>query len=623
MDNTRILVIDDEKGLRDMLVYSLTARGYGVETAAGGAEALELARGRRFDLALCDVMMPGMDGLQTLRLLKEARPELEVVMVTGYATLETAIRAMKEGAYDYVSKPYELDELCGILDKALERGRLKAKVGELEQLSRLKSEFLANMSHELRTPLNAILGYSSLLMDGIYGEVPAAQGAALQRVVVNSRNLLALINNILDFSKLNAGMMPLHIEEFDALEIAREVADTMQCLAEQKKLSLEVRGEGPLPVRSDKTKVKQILINLAGNAIKFTETGSVVISAEALPGAAGLSLSVSDTGPGIAAADVPAVFQEFKQLDGAATRRFGGTGLGLSITKKLAELLGGSVAVESEPGRGSTFRVTLDRALLPEDPLDAGSAEPGPALRTVLAIDDDPEVLRLLRDSLKGTGYGLVAAASGEEGLALARTRKPFVITLDVMMPHRDGWSVLQALKRDPELRDIPVIMASILENRALGFSLGVADYMVKPFDRATLLDKLKGVESAAGRRVLVVDDDEDVRGMVQLGLKYEGYRVETAADGRSALAAIAAAPPDVLFLDLNLPDMSGLELLGRLDAASRNMRVIVLTGQPLDAEQRRGLLGRAARVIDKGAMSLSAVLDSINERAAAPAGAP
>ncbi len=622
MERAKLLVIDDEKGLRDMLVYGLTGRGYEVDTADNGLEAVEKARGARYDLALCDLMMPEMNGLETLKRLKEIRPDIEVIMVTGYATLENAVQSMKEGAYDYVAKPYELEQLCGILERALERGRLKAKVGELEQISRLKSEFLANMSHELRTPLNAIVGYSSLILDRIYGDVPPQQRDALQRVLVNSKNLLSLINNILDFSKLNAGMMPLHIEEFDVAAVAREVMDTMQCLADQKGLALEVGGAPSLTVRSDKTKVKQILINLAGNAIKFTETGRVAVFVEA-DADAGVRLGVSDTGPGIAAADVPMVFQEFKQLDGAATRRHGGTGLGLSITKKLAELLGGRVEVRSELGRGTTFTVTLERSLLPADSLAAEAApDPDRARRTVLAIDDDPEVLRLLRDSLKGTEWILAGASSAEEGLALARRLKPFVITLDVMMPHRDGWSVLRALKADPELRDIPVIIVSIMENRALGFSLGIADYIVKPFDRDVLLRKLKEVASASSQRVLVVDDDPDICGMVQLGLRYEGYQVDTAADGASALAAIAASAPSVLFLDLNLPDMTGFELLNRLDEKARDMRVIVLTGQALDAAQARSLRERADQVIDKGSMSLNAVLDSLKQERRAPAGA-
>ncbi|MBI3553320.1 MAG: response regulator [Elusimicrobia bacterium] len=621
----KILVIDDEKGLRDMLVYGLTSRGYEVSVAENGKDAVSKAAGQRFDLALCDLMMPEMGGVDTLKALKEAQPHIEVVMVTGYATLETAVDSMKLGAYDYISKPYELDQLCNILQRALEHGRLKAKVGELEQINRLKSEFLANMSHELRTPLNAIVGYSSLILDEIYGEVPAAQGDALSRVLTNSKNLLALINNILDFSKLNAGMMPTHIEEFDAAEVVREVADTMQCLALEKRVSLTSQAAGPVLVKTDKTKVKQILINLAGNAVKFTEQGAVTIAVETK--GSEVRLSVRDTGPGIAAKDVPAIFEEFKQLDGAATRKHGGTGLGLSITKKLVELLGGRISVESELGRGTTFAVDMAAAVAPQDPLvpaavpELVSASPK---KILLAVDDDPEVLRLLRDSLQGTGYTMVGASSGEEGLALARKIKPFVITLDIMMPHRDGWSVLQSLKNDPELRSIPVIILSIMENKALGFSLGIADYIVKPFERKTLLEKLKGVETVCGKRVLVVDDEEGVRELIQLGLKNEGYSVETATGGQEALERIKTAPPDILFLDLTLPDMSGFDVLAEVDKPGfpRDMRIFILTGRDLDPKDTAELMRKTEGIIQKGSISLSAIMDALKERLVAMAGA-
>ncbi|MEK7384641.1 MAG: response regulator [Elusimicrobiota bacterium] len=614
----KILVIDDEPGLREMLVYDLTGRGYAVTTAANGREALAKAKQERFDLALCDLMMPELGGLETLKALKEAHPHIEVVMVTGYATLENAVESMKQGAYDYVSKPYEMDQLSIMLEKALERGRLKAKVGELELINRLKSEFLANMSHELRTPLNAIVGYSSLILDGIYGEVPAAQAQALSRVLVNSKNLLALINNILDFSKLNAGMMPTHIEEFDLCAMLAEVADTLHCLAAEKKLALTASAEGPIIVRSDKTKIKQILINLAGNAIKFTSEGGVTLRAEKDPGGAGVLLSVRDTGPGMAAKDIPAIFEEFKQLDGAATRKFGGAGLGLSITKKLVELLGGTITVESELGRGSTFLVSMAQSVLPQDGLVCAPTEAG-AKKILLAIDDDPEVLRLLRDSLTGTSFTMVGASSGEEGLALARKLKPFVITLDIMMPHRDGWSVLQSLKSDPSLSAIPVIILSIMENKALGFSLGIADYIVKPFERRALLKKLEGLELVRGKRVLVVDDDEGIREMIRLGLTSEGYGVESAATGAAALAALAVKPPDVLFLDLNLPDMNGLEILGKIEKNREfhHMRVFILTGRNLGAAELAELERKAVKVIEKGSVSLSAILEALKQAGA------
>ena len=620
----KVLVIDDEKGLRDMLVYSLGRSGFQVFTAENGKEAVEMAKRESFDVALCDLMMPVMGGLETLRALKEEHPHLEVIMATGYATLENAVEAMKHGAYDYISKPYEMDQLLAILGKALERGRLKAKVGELETLNRLKSEFLANMSHELRTPLNAIVGYSSLILDEIYGEVPAAQAQAITRVLLNSKNLLTLINNILDFSKLNAGMMTTHIEEFELGELVREVADTMQCLAVEKRLRLEVETPEAIAVRSDKTKLKQILINLTGNAIKFTSEGVVTLRAEKDAENGGIRLSVRDTGTGIAAQDIPLLFQEFKQLDGAATRKAGGTGLGLSISKKLVELLGGSIKVESEPGHGAAFIVSMAQAVLPQEPLLIPESL-STTKKILLAIDDDPEVLRLLRDSLTGTSYAMVGASSGEEGMALARKLKPFAITLDIMMPHRDGWSVLQSLKNDPELRQIPVVILSIMENKALGFSLGSAGYIVKPFERRTLLEKLKGLELTKGKSVMVVDDDGGIRELIQHGLAGEGYAVATATTGGAALSVLAAGPlPDALFLDLELPDMNGFEILGKIEKHREypGMRVFILTGRELGTAELAELERKDVKVIEKGSINLAAILDALKDKLPAMAGA-
>ncbi|MBI5238850.1 MAG: response regulator, partial [Elusimicrobia bacterium] len=508
MDNQNpqpaVLVIDDEAAIRDMLSRALPRRGYQVDAAESGEAAVAQAKAKEFDVAICDVMMPGMDGVATLKALKGLRPGMEVVMSTGFASLDSAIESLKAGAYDYVSKPYTLDHIFGVLEKALEHSRLKAKVSELETANRLKSEFLANMSHELRTPLNAILGYTSLMLEQVYGPVPKEQHDALDRVLTNSQNLLALINNILDFSKLNAGMMPVFLEEFDAGELVREVARTLQCLAGQKGLALAPEAPASLRLRGDKTKVKQILINLAANAVKFTQTGGVTLRAAAGPDGTDVAFSVSDTGPGIAPEHLAYIFEKFTQVDGSVTRTHGGTGLGLSITKKLCELLDGSITVESRVGEGSTFTARLPAAVKPPDTdilnRPAGAAGRG-GRKVLLCIDDDPEVLRLLRDSLSGTEYDFCGAVSAEEGLALARQLKPFVITLDILMPRRDGWSVLQALKSDPELRAIPVFILSILENRALGFSLGVSDYIVKPFDRQTLLEKLRGQERLLGRR--------------------------------------------------------------------------------------------------------------------------
>ncbi len=307
-----MLVIDDEQGLRDMLAYVLTERDYEVVTAEGGAQALEKARTQAFDLALCDIMMPGMRGVEVLRELKLLRPDIEVVMATGYATIETAVESMKLGAYDYITKPYEMDHLCQTLARALEKRRLKGRVGELENLDRMKSEFLANMSHELRTPLNAIMGYTDLLLDGTYGELPPDHAEPLGRILSGAQDLLTLINSVLDISRLNAGMMPVFLEDIDVAELTGEVVETMRVLAADKGLALSAAGCPAMRIRGDRTKIKQILINLLGNAIKFTDEGSVRLSSALDSERGRVVLSVTDTGPGIAAEDIPVIFDEFR-----------------------------------------------------------------------------------------------------------------------------------------------------------------------------------------------------------------------------------------------------------------------------------------------------------------------
>ncbi|MBI5209807.1 MAG: response regulator [Elusimicrobia bacterium] len=625
---TAVLVIDDEPGVRSVLVRALSGQGYDVACAEDGEQALEKARQSDFELAVCDLVMPGMDGVATLRALKLARPDIEVVISTGQASLDSAIASLKAGAYDYVPKPVALDQLYGVLKKALEHRRLKTRVSELEAADRLKTEFLANMSHELRTPLNAIVGYTDLLLDGTYGPVPPDQHGPLERVLANSRDLLALINNILDFSKLNAGMMPVFLEHFDAASLVQEVAQTLQCLAGAKGLALTAGAAAPLRLRSDKTKVKQVLINLAANAIKFTAKGSVALDAAASPDGREVVFSVRDTGPGIAQEHQAAIFEKFMQLDGSSTRHHGGTGLGLSISKKLCELLDGGISVESRMGEGTTFVVRLPAAAAPslEGPLStpvAPASDGGRRRKALLCIDDDPEVLRLLRDSLSGTEYEFHGAASAQEGLALARKLKPFLITLDILMPHRDGWSVLQELKNDPGLRAIPVFILSIMENRALGFALGVSDYIVKPFDRKVLLEKLRAQERLVGRRILLVDDDPEVAENFRGGLIQEGFEVETAASGREALARLRQNRPDAVFLDLGLPDISGFEVVEEIEKepSLKGLRVIILTAKDLTEAETARLETRVEAVVQKWAISLPDILQDIKSRLAGMAG--
>lgn len=627
---SKILVVDDEAGFRDLLTYELGSRGHQVIAASNGEEALLNAQGKDIDVVVSDLTMPKRGGLDILGALKVIDPKIEVIMVTGYATLENAIQAMKLGAYDFITKPFQIDDLARLIDRALEKRRLSCKVDELLEINRFKSEFLANMSHELRTPMNAILGYTSLHLDRVYGEVNPKQEESLKRVESAGNNLLQLINSILDLSKVSAGQMQVYLEDFSLRELSKEVLAMMECLAGAKQLKLEWNMAEEFRIRSDKTKVKQILINLMTNGIKFTSSGGVFVETKRVPEASQIHIRVRDTGIGIKGENLQHLFKEFKQLDSSATREYSGTGLGLVISKKFAELLGGTINVESSAGAGTVFTVILpleshDARELTTTCFDTPAT--GKNNNTLLVIDDDPEILNLLRDNLHGTGYGFAGALTGEEGIAMARKIKPFAITLDIMMPHRDGWSVLRILKNDPELQSIPVIMVSILDNRSLGFALGVTDYIIKPVERLELLEKLKAIEGsrhstefapAESRSVLVVDDEIATVDYLSEMLRTEGYAVETATNGKQALSRLTnGKPPDIIFLDLMMPEVTGFDVIEAIDKdpALKNILVIVLSAKHLTPQESDYLQKHVEIVIQKGSKSLPDILTIVKNR--------
>lgn len=644
IDNSqvRILVMDDEQGILDLLAYELGSRGFVIETAHNGEEGLAKAGTGRFNLVISDVKMPKLSGVEALESIKAIDPTIEVIMTTGFGSIDMAVECMKKGAYDFVSKPYNLDELYSRIEKALEKQRLSSELTSLKELNRLKSEFLANTSHELRTPMNAIIGYTSLILDKVYGEINGKQETALRRISSNAGNLLQLINNILDISKLSAGRISLFIEDFNLEDLMQEIIGMMESLIHEKNIYLTVEPFPNITLSTDKTRLKQVIINLVGNAIKFTHTGGVTVRitpfAAATDGAPvrnpdtsalakdSVRIEVIDTGIGIKPEAISTLFEEFRQGDASTTREYGGTGLGLSIAKKLTELMDGTITLTSEFGKGTTFTVEFPhriKNLKPESIVTVpGDIAPiTPDSKVVLVVDDDPEVHNIIRDSLLGTEFTFVGAINGDDGIALAKQLKPFAITLDILMPHRDGWSVLQALKDDPETWSLPVIILSHMDNKTLGFSMGITDYILKPFERRTLVEKLNKLDAMKNKKILIVDDDRELNLVIQMLLTNAGYQVITAYGGEEALLCIERDRPDIMLLDLMMPEVSGFDVIEEMRRVPGNetIRIIVMTAKTLTQQEISYLNTHSEIIVEKGTKNIKEILSALKGRIDSP----
>jgi PAS domain S-box-containing protein len=505
------------------------------------------------------------------------------------------------------------------------RRRAEAELKEAKEAAEnanlAKSQFLANMSHELRTPLNAVILYSELLQ-----EEAADAGAQefipdLEKIHTAGQQLLALINDVLDFSKIEAGKMEIAPETFAVATMVEDVVTTVQPLVQQKGNTLTVQCASDLGVmHSDLTKVRQVLFNLLSNAAKFTEHGSITLAVAREAGERGawVIFQVADSGIGMTAEQVGKLFQTFSQADASTTRKFGGTGLGLAITKRLCRLLGGDVGVASEPGQGSIFTVRLPAVLAPAEALAEASPVMSPrpeGTSTVLVIDDDPVVRDVMRRFLDGEGFQVMTASDGAEGLRLARELHPAVITLDVLMPHMDGWAVLTALKAEPGLADIPVIMLTMIDEKNFGYLLGAADYMTKPIDRhrlSAMLHKYRPAQPAG--TVLVVEDDSATRRMLRRILRKQGWAVTEAENGRVALEQMAAQRPVLIVLDLMMPTMDGFAFIAELRQRKewRAIPVVVLTAKELTPAERQQLNGSVAQILSKSAYSREDLLEEV-----------
>jgi PAS domain S-box-containing protein len=507
-----------------------------------------------------------------------------------------------------------------------------------------KSAFLANMSHELRTPMNAIIGYSEMLAEDAEDAGSDDMLGDLQKITAAGKHLLSLINDVLDLSKIEAGKMELFIEAFNFSDVANEVADTAQSLVKTNGNTLAVEiGEGLENLDGDLTKTRQMLFNLISNAAKFTENGAITLMGEKYEnrGSDWVRFSISDTGIGIPADKLDKIFQEFSQADDSTTRNYGGTGLGLSLTRRFAQMMGGDIRVESEVGSGSSFIIEIPMKVTKQhEGLEAEASmdetDDNTAIATaktfpdhlpstlervhkekplVLVVDDEQSARELLTRSLELEGCEVKAARDGKEGLKMAADLSPDLITLDIMMPGMDGWTVLRKIKADRNLKDIPVLMVSMIGDRGMSYELGAVDSIQKPVDRKKLRGVVEKYAKGKNNSVLIVEDDPAARANIRSSLEKVGWSVTEAENGAIGLEAVENKKFDLVLLDLMMPVMDGFEFLYKLrDSNSPSARtpVIVITAKDLDAKDRARLTGNVDEIIAKSGRSIEQIIGEV-----------
>lgn len=485
----------------------------------------------------------------------------------------------------------------------------------------IKSQFLANMSHELRTPLNAIIGYSEMLMEEAeeIGETIFVED--LGKISKAGKHLLALINDILDISKIEAGKMEVYVETCDLAVLIQDVCNTVAPLMETNGNQFDVHGmEGE--ITTDVTKLRQILINLLSNASKFTPKGKVIFEVvqESRNGHSGFCFRVKDTGIGMTPDQVEKLFQPFTQADSSTTRKYGGTGLGLAISRRFCKIMGGDIDVHSELGFGSTFSCWLPAAPNKQEPsvispVNDHVDENVMSETCVLLIDDDPFNEQLMERYLAKEGWTLAFAENGQKGIALAKKLRPRVICLDILMPGMDGWSVLAQLKNDPELADIPVVIWSMTSDKQLGYTLGASEYLTKPVDRDRLIKVMgKYVSKNKDQLVLVIEDDATTSELMTRLLKKEGYSVTQASNGRFALEYMKKEVPTLILLDLMMPDVDGFQFILELrkEETWSSIPIVVVTAKSITSEDRLKLDGYVKNIIQKGDFDFKTLLTEI-----------
>ena len=628
-----VSLISDRFGFYFAAIYILDETGFHAVLREAKGEAGEKMKSQKYTISVGSQTMVGRVAdtgesklanniaieplYQPNPLLLETQSEATIPLRVGERTvgvIDIQSKDLDAFSQDDLSVLQSLaDQVAIAIDNAASYSRSQELIKELQEVDQLKSQFLANMSHELRTPLNSIIGFSRVILKGIDGPVTEMQHQDLTAIYNSGQHLLGLINDILDLARIEAGKMELNFEEVKLSEMVNSVLSTAKGLVKEKPIHLVAKIPADMPtVRGDTMRVRQVLINLLSNASKFTDEGTITVEALVQKGPNGKPealINVIDTGPGISQEGQEKLFKAFSQVDGSATRKSGGSGLGLSICANLVQLHGGRISVHSAEGKGSTFWFTLPLFHHPveEIPVDK---------KVILAIDDDPQVTSLYERYLNSQGYHVVPLTDPSQAKAKILELKPYAVTLDIMMPNIDGWTVLTSLKTDPETRHYPVVICSIMEQTDKGFNLGASDYLVKPILEEEIVNAINKLNKDGSiREVMVIDDDPNDLRLIEKILKNHGqYKTILVEGGRKGWEALSINPPDAIILDIFMPEMDGFTILEKLreNPALREIPVLVVSGGGLTNEQHQQLAEYGQRLIAKGSLKEDELIASI-----------
>ena len=556
------------------------------------------------------VLSDKLEGDAKTLIQKDVQNMRKLVNETSDEKAEEASVEMMELAFSRMS-----DEVNALID--LKTREMATARDEAREASSAKSRFFANMSHELRTPLNAIIGYSEMLLEDCEDLGNDEMVPDLKRITNSSKHLLSLINNVLDLSKIEAGKMDMYFTPFNIDNMIETIKDVSGPLASKNNNEFIIKNNVEGEMTSDETKLRQCVVNFLSNAFKFTENGQValVIGSKNIDKKEYVNFDIKDTGIGMTEDQLGKLFDTYTQAERSTSAKYGGTGLGLSISKHFAEMMGGGVEVSSKVGEGSTFSIFVPRVSLDEEQIEEEDFE-NPEIQKgdeyILLVDDDKATHDVVKRAIKKEGHTVFSCFDGDEGIEQARKVEPKLILLDVLMPGRDGWSVLKELKKDKKLRNIPVVITSVLNEESLASSLGADDYMKKPIDRTFFLNIVKRYITEKDQKVLIVDDDENTRDLLNRILNNEGYLSIDAKNGEDALERVKEKP-DLIVLDLDMPKMDGFEFIERTQEDGIKIPIVVFSGKDITAVEEK-MLGKFTEGIVKKESKVQTLVNEVNQ---------